>query len=374
MPAEMVIGTKKVNYTWNDLTEIDVEGIGYINADTFEIVIPAQYEYAYSFTGDFALVKKTNGKKCVINKNNKVILDNFDDAVLLESEDGKTVFALTGNYSGIESYIAGEGFSRYQSFRPAKTNYRLYNLTAGKLVIKKHTQVYDNIFENILRDIKFADNYIIYENFGFEDARVYEIQSNGELKRIEIQKDEILAKIIKKRNLRSKENEFHYNGELNFDPYFFYSDTLDINLLIKNIPNNMQISEGEKGGWRFHDEKPVYYIIPIEFDPIYPFGKMNVLYEVELVSNEKDERFVGLYNALENKWAVPPMTEFSGSNFYKMPYDDWVIYVYRNWNQAVFYNINTRKKYTKMYSVDDDLTMIYVGYLSDEYKEEGEDF
>jgi hypothetical protein len=391
MPFEMVLGREKVkDSAGNEILGNIIYGMGYIDAGTFEIVIPAQYRFVHNFVGDFALVEIFNssspsvrGKKCIINKMNKVILDNFDDAILLESEDGKTVFALTGNYSGMEVYMDGEGFTRSPNIRPKKTNYWLYNLTAGKLVINKHTTNYDNFFDNVLKYIKFIDTYLVYDNFVHDPARIYEIKNDGSLERIEMQEDEIVEKITKERNLQFKENEFHYNIERLLDSYFWYSDTLDINVLLQSIPDNMRLLERKRPDWRFDkDEKPIYDIEPFDYNAVYPL-KRNILYTVDFV-DEKNEKFIGLYNALEKRWAILPVKEYwnyGHFNFSKTGYDNWIVYRQNSYYSAVehFYNISTGKKYESMYRTETHThdpyhVMIYAGYLSEEYKEEGKDF
>ena len=93
---------------------------GYVNFDTLEVVIPADYETAMNFTGDFAFVylpkeKRVNPKswgRVIINKNNDIIFKNFWNIELIESEDGLTVYALTsrsrGRYAGLYNAAKNE--------------------------------------------------------------------------------------------------------------------------------------------------------------------------------------------------------------------------------------------------------------------------
>ena len=372
MPSKMVIGVQKVSHPGYDDWDEEIYGMGYINSETYEIVIPAQYKIAYSFVGDFALVIKQNGKKCIINKQNEEILNNFNDVVLLKSEYGEEVFALTGNYSGLEFYNSGYGLG--PNIRPRSTNYRLYNLTNGKLVIKKQSNVYDKIFDNVTKKIQFVGNYIFYRVLKEE---IYEITNEGNLRKIKTEKDEILSKIIKEKDLHYKVNDFHYNDERTFNTHFWYIDTLNINLLLENIPENMQIVEADRGGWRFRDENPVYRIKPINYDTMYPLKKQYILYEVELefIHGEKREKFVGLFDAFENKWVISPIEKQPGYSFFSTAYDDWITYR-ENYLYRVksFYNTSSRKKFERMYQNEKYGTIIYVGSISEEYKEDGEDF
>jgi hypothetical protein len=124
-----------------------------------------------------------------------------------------------------------------------------------------------------------------------------------------------------------KENNFHYNLELFFDPYFRYFDNLDLDLLFENIPDNMGIRwNGERGDWRFDDDKIVLDIEPINREKIHPLKDMNLLYSVELLASKEDgifreyngnryagstyggifDLYLGLYDASNNGWVIPP--------------------------------------------------------------------
>jgi len=80
---------------------------GYVNSETFEIVIPAKYKYTGPFINGFAMVAKKykdydHNKYFLINKKNEVVLKHFHYAYILESEDRKTVYALTLKHYGLQ--------------------------------------------------------------------------------------------------------------------------------------------------------------------------------------------------------------------------------------------------------------------------------
>ena len=293
---------------------------GYINSDTLEIVIPAQYRYADSFIGNFAIVEKPNGKLSIINKQNVEVLTRFDSGYLFETEDSKTVFALTETYSArwfnFSRGSMNDGSPAIPlpsfSFGPTRSTRRLYNLNTGKHVL------HDN--RMIPSQILFIDNYIIIlaEVNNTHDVRnrnqeifttegiVYEIKSDGTILESNISPDTLIEQIAMERHLPYRENDFHFNRELNFDALFWYTDTLDINRLLKNIPDNLTIKTESNGGGRFKGNNPVYYIEPINRNVNYPL-RATTLYSISMVPNDGSrEEHIGLYNSISNEWVIPP--------------------------------------------------------------------
>jgi hypothetical protein len=350
MPFGIITGVKKVG-----TNNVDIYEEGYINVKTFEIVIPAEYKCAGQFTGNFAFVQRYDDKIVIINKGNEIVLSGFDASVFYQSEDGSAVFALTRNDSGrklVRSYSGG--MSANYNFYPTGNRYRLYNLSEG--VLLKEDKRKQNAWFRRDPEIMFVDKYLIYDN------TVYEILENGRIKECAINKEELFNRIIEARNLQEKEYSFHFNGELAFDSYFWYMDMLDIDLLIQNIPENMQLRRTDESDWRFRDGKPVYYINPINRELNYPLRINNLLYEVDLEDLEDKTRYgyTGLYNSSENNWAVPPMKCEIFERFTQSGYNEWIIY-----NRYV-YNIITRKKYRDIFRFENRIfgekTLTYQGY------------
>jgi len=348
---------------------------GYINSETFEIVIPAQYEYAGTFTGDFAVVSKdknVNGsykpKLFIINKKNKKVLKNIHDAALFSNEEGTIIFALTSNYSGLSRDSVGE-FIPKTVYRPIKTTYRIYNLNTGKLVLTKYINGYSVNNDDMPQIIVFS-NYLACDN------DLYEIEFNGMLKVSKIKLEDAVSQIIDERKLIYKESDFHYNRELFFDPYFWYFGYINLDQLFKIIPNNMGIRwTGEKGDWRFNDDKVVLEIEPINRNKIYPFKDNNLLYSIHLLTSKKNDRYsgpyldgskeyIGLYDALNNNWVIPPTL---GKEITVSGYDDWILL--RRWTGSYdttdYYNIRKKKVYNGLFIKQFDNTMTYYGYCGD---------
>jgi len=116
LPRFKKIGAVSENVTlmpYQDKTDL----YGYINAETFEIVIPAQYEYTGPFVNGYAMVANkyeafNDNIYFLINKNNETVLKYFNYAFIYESEDSKTVYALTVTNTGIEIEERKGVFSR----------------------------------------------------------------------------------------------------------------------------------------------------------------------------------------------------------------------------------------------------------------------
>ncbi|MDR1307501.1 MAG: hypothetical protein LBK74_08005 [Treponema sp.] len=121
---------------------------GYVNSETFEIVITEQYKTEGNFNGKYAIVEKREGKPFIINKNNVEILGGFDRVVLFNTEDNKMTFALTGNDCDRKlRYHSGDWFGFWR-FDPENMNYRVYNLTTGKLVAEMGKREYSSSRES----------------------------------------------------------------------------------------------------------------------------------------------------------------------------------------------------------------------------------
>jgi hypothetical protein len=368
MPYLMVIGTEK--FTWNgEVWDRDILGRGYIDAETFEIVIPAQYEQAGDFVGNFAVVqKKKNGRKMIINKENEIILRGFDVASLYPSEDGNTVFALTGNDFGLGSDIVRSGFLRSRVYRPTSTHYRLYNLITGKQVLYVGIRSYESSYSDSEPKIMFFGNYMTY------DTDVYELKANGALKKSKIDFHKLMDNVAMLINLdydyKEISRDFWFWKNFNF---FWSNETLDkyltdINLMLKDVPDNLRIRN--KTGtfiWKYGDDwiKEIDFskCFPLNRDKIHPLLRKNWLYEIEF-DDRQGKRYVGLYNPSENIWAIPPVDIDWFDHFYQTSYDDW-IGVNNFGFERPFFNIKTRKKYMYLYSTSSARpnTMYYLGHF-----------
>jgi hypothetical protein len=212
-----LINKKVDNSASNDISLMpfysDTGYLGYINAETLEIIIPGQYEHAGPFIGGFAVVSTDKNfassfrpQFFIINKNNKKVISNINDAFLFTSEDGNFTFALTAIHSGSSLHAGGANSGspvrNPPHFRPSHTNYRLYNLNTGKLVIKKDKRWYS--INNISVERMFSGSNIddlpkimTYSNYILYDNDLYEINYNGTLIKSNINIDTAVSQIVK---------------------------------------------------------------------------------------------------------------------------------------------------------------------------------
>jgi hypothetical protein len=325
---------------------------GYVDFETFDIVIPAQYEYTGPFTGDFAVVQKKywdisiGTKFSVINKANREILKNFDKITLLDTEDGKTVFAMTQTFSGITFYK----LSWYWSYGPSRITYRIYNLHTCKQVLKD-VHAYSGWGSTDNDVIRFFDNYMTYKD------ELYEVQNDGTLKKVEKNIEELVTGIAMERKIENFRLTGDFNSYRDWDLAAVYS--IDLDLLVRNLPENLRIRSGARvwdmgSDWieAIKAEWHGWHIWrPRNRDVTYPLREKDWLYQINLET--KDRKFyVGLYNATKNLWAVPIMDHDTFSDFHYIGYDDYVYYGEDNYNREMhpnFYNVRTRTQSKYLY-------------------------
>jgi hypothetical protein len=358
------------------------ENLGYINTETFEIVIPAQYVYASHFENGFAIVaEKTKytwwaGYRYiyfVINKNNEVVLKNIDNVRIINSEDGKTVFALTENYSGLESYrTKGPDFGNtYTAYKPVNTNYRLYDLITGKLLWEEKFG-----YDNTGYKIKFYGNYMLFTYAGYSGwyrYYLYEMATNGIYEEINTDIEEVkeLVKEINPENTFGSDEEEEYVNRL--------IAKIDMDLLIRNLPENFRIGRWfnyekiwENNDWIYHimiDDDSNGRLINRSFEGqigsgfIRPLRKKTWLFSVDLITQDKKE-YIALYDTSENKWIIPHIErKYYYEYFHETEYNDWIMH------NNDYYNIRSREKYKYLYKVCGE-NMTYMGYYYDENDEE----
>jgi hypothetical protein len=343
----------------------DKNGFGFVNSTTFDIIIPGQYKEITNFVGGFAIVNNNNrrGNASIINTENTEIIRGAHWARLFTSEDGNIVFALTENYSG----LGERGSWRSPGRKPQFTTYRLYNLNTGKLEYK-----YSTWFRGYgLVDIMLIDNYLIKKtvnNDWKEINLVFRINNDSTLEKIEAEVNELMENIIAERNLQRIENDFHFNDELTFDPYFWYvADKLDIEQLLENVPENLILSGmSAQNSWRFRTEKQIYDIKPINRNLVYPLKRTRILYEVELTSNVEIKgrnTFRGLYCAIDNNWVIyPRQDDFWLDVFSQTEFPEWIR------RGTWFYNISTKVRYREKFGIEYfggmfGTTLLYMGYI-----------
>jgi hypothetical protein len=272
---------------------------GYCDKKTHEIAIPAQYRRVYPFIGDYAVVETTEEKYIIIDKNNNRLLKNynFDRGYLFSSEDKRTVLALTDKWKGLKINPMAI-FAKLvpvtapveipDLFEHTRSDYRIYNLTTGKLVTKK------------LED--FSRVYVV-GNYLAADTYLYQFLDNGNLKYAGNDRTvQILNEIIKQRGIDLYEFYLNPNDQRLEYKYLKYEEDKgdrrpDLEKLQKVIPDGFEY-------------KPFMY--PYRFNngrilsPVYI--KRDDIYRIELEpKNGTNTRTYGVYNDTQGTWLIDPV-------------------------------------------------------------------
>jgi hypothetical protein len=253
-------------------------------------------------------------------------------------------------------------------------------LNTGKLAMKEK-DLYTDRTINYFAAYMASDSMIkIFATYMIFDKDLYEIKMDGtyEKRNADVEEVEGLAReIARERNL---ENVFRSTSG-NLNGYDWYIAKLDIDLLIQNLPENLRIGKRKDNVWendndwidkiKIHDEenykKGYYdgsYYYFINRNAVHPLSEKNWFFSIDLIT-KNDETYVGLYNASENQWAIPPMREDSSLLILlSTGYDDWIAYGNER-GASVFYNIKTREKYEYLFEIVEG-NMTYMGYSEDE--------
>jgi len=257
--------------------------------------------------------------------------------------------------------------------KPENTTYRLYDLNTGKIVWQETNSYADD------RRMKFFDNYMIFGN-GIANEYIYKMETDGTYKKINEsitneereENKELIRQAAKEKNL---ENVFRlYTGYI--EGYDWHIAVIDIDSLIKNLPGNMRIRLSnniwEKGNdWidelkknNIESYEKGYYGSVTELlnkDRVNPFREREWLFSIDLIAKDQ-EHYAGLYNAVKNQWAIPPIKADTFSSFLMTQSEDWVSY------GDDFYNIKTREKNKNIYRMfrknDIDYRVIYEGIMT----------
>ena len=152
---------------------------GYVDEDTGEIIIKAQYVYVTPFVGNYAAVKTGwHDPQKIINKNGKILsegqFDVFHEVYFITSENGKSTAAILENHYKRTKFTIGGGWWGQESnpdphfYKDDYYKYRLVNLTTGKTIIPKR--------ENYLKQkVEVVGDYFV------ADTDLYQFMDNGDI-------------------------------------------------------------------------------------------------------------------------------------------------------------------------------------------------
>jgi len=333
---------------------------GFINAETFEIVIPRQYSFASNFIGDFAVVARNRDRASfmVINRNNDIILRNLFSVSLIQCEGG-TVYALVGRRGRSEGtrWIATGGMLPSIARSRHPNTYTLHNLHLGRVVLRDAGQA---------RSITFFGNYLVV------GGNLYERQHNGTFERSSKDIDEVVTKILRERNL---EHLLWGGWDSRLQRFDWRIDTIDIDSLVQNVPDNLRIRHRRSLTYLQREGRELWElgeddwadrllgintsnsrITIINRNPNQPFQKREWLYRIDMFC-EEGEIYTGLYNAYLNVWKIPPIQyrqtiHDSWATFFQ--FGDWIHY-YENrvWGERPYqrtFNIRTGKQFSGIFS------------------------
>jgi len=337
-------------------------GFGYVNFETFEIVIPPEYSFTNHFIGDFAIVRKTNlDIFTIINKNNSIIFDKLDYAALYETEDRQLVYAIIGKEGG-RQWSTTSGWIKIPILIPSHTDYQVINLHTGQVLLKRREP-----YRSSRPKIILFDKYFIY------DRDIFEIANDGKFIETDINGDAAAAQAAKERNL---EDYFHITWRAyHFDTFHWSIEKIDMDKLFNIIPDNLRPYHYSLGNgvWETADWQERflrdYTKVPINRNVNLPLVPREWLYQINMISNE-GIRYFGLYNASKNEWEVSPIREINGygnGEFYQTAFENWIVYHEHNYSGSslqIFFNLKTKEEVRNVFLFAGN-RMFYDGFSGD---------
>ncbi|MDR0388480.1 MAG: leucine-rich repeat protein [Spirochaetaceae bacterium] len=347
----------------------DENGYGYINAGTFEVVIPAQYKEALPFVGPFALVQDIKEKLFIIDKSGAARLTNFDDARLFLSEDEETVFAMTTTDSGFKknpNWSLGDAlFNRIKEepfFIPRKHSFNIYNLNSGTRVARNFYSYRPRSSRDLYEtpDFFVAGNYLVCENQLFTMGDQF-VRSGGEA---EI--DALIAHIKEDRGIDYMYLEKRGSYELRTRGWKGdYSRREPLTF------NNEQISfDVERLRSLLSPDAVLLDLKLVNLDPFMPLVKKDPLYSVTYGRGK--EEYSGLYNAAGAEWEIRPFNSGGYRKFRRTQEEAWFSFsdsIYSDSTLLSVFNSDTQKKYTGAFCLHNNFyaSFPYLVYQGDSY-------
>jgi hypothetical protein len=300
---------------------------GYCEKDNYGIVIEARYKNVFPFVGAYALVETAEGKEIIIDKSDRPVLRGcgFDQAYLFSSEDASAVFALTIKERGLKInpealvpvLVFAPGLEVPPLFEPAYEEYRIYNLTAGKLVAKKLD--------------RFSRIYVI-DSYLAAGMNLYRVFANGDVEYLGNDRtDRIINEIIGRRDLPFyKFWRSDGGGRLEYG-YNWNMKKPDMEKLERVIPDGLTYSESK-------------YVCRLASGVLNSFYiKDDDLYNIRLEpTGEKSYRTCGIYNDTDGTWLIEPFMD--GASHFLYPTNDPDIW-YDDAGEQL-YNVAERKIYS----------------------------
>ena len=298
---------------------------GYMDEETGEIVIEAQYYDAGPFIGDFAVVLDKKPK--IINRDNTQIrVGRFDEAYLFASENGKTTIAVL-QITEEKTKIVPPWWWWFAILVGSELTYketifkqRLVNLTTGKTIIPQKEQLIEN-------DIQVIGEYfcIVRELYRFLDNG--EVQCVADDKNDATQAIAILNAYFEQRGINAIVKD-RYGIRIDYDPYIaeIYADP-DFTGAFEKLRPDFTIPFQRAYGLYRDPTKYLNTSIEISGDRRY------------VMRFQRDEPYAsaeGIYNETRKEWELKP---------YLFNFDDeqYIIYDIRQTNNPHVFELNMKK-------------------------------
>jgi len=280
---------------------------GYLDENTGEVAIKAQYNYAFPFIGGFAVVSHEDRRigEIIINRNGKrVNVGKFDEAYLFASESGKNAMAVLENRYKRTKFDSGFNlFGPNDSphfYKEDYYKYRLVNLVTGKTIIPPK--------ENYLEyGIEVAGDYFLVESDTLE-YDLYQFLDNGDVKLAAKNNPKLAAEILTKyfetRGINAAVEEKTYDVDIDYRPYVekVFANPPDFNAVLKDLPPELIFKEAKP----FYRDHRRLLNAPLEITEI----KYRVYFDVK----DADFSAEGLYDEAKAKWEIPPFFNINFSD------------------------------------------------------------
>jgi hypothetical protein len=293
----------------------DASLVGYMDEETGEVVIEAQYYEASPFIGNFAVVNMGGRyfpykKLKIINRNNKQIRTGFfEDAFLYASENGKTTIALLEiSKEAIKIIPPGYWFWTILlgggvAYKDTIYKQRLINLTTGETIIPEKKQLIHNHIE------------VVGEYFRIEN-KLYKFLDNGKVQCVANDENDatnavaILNAYFEQRGINAVVEARHWGIKIDYEPYIkkMYANP-DFSGAFEKLHSDFTIPFQSAHGVYRNPRKYLNTSLEISGDRKY--------YMIFQRENPYDHA-EGVYNETRKEWEIEPYLIVSDDERYKI--------------------------------------------------------
>jgi hypothetical protein len=264
---------------------------GYLDEDTGEIVIKAQYVYAAPFAGNFAVVRKGwhTGESIINRAGKSVSAGRFDRVYFIVSENGKSAAALLETRHTRQKLHLGwvtrtkSGFYTDEYYK-----YRVVNPATGKTIIPEKEGY-------LIYHIETAGDYFLV------DTDLYRFLDNGGIECAAKDDPALAVGILKDyfegRGINARIEAGSGGIKIDYRPYIeeTYADP-DLSGAFEDLDPEFAIPF--EGAEPFYRDPRVYLNAPLEIS--------ERSYLLRFRNGETGERAMGVYNESKAEWVIWP--------------------------------------------------------------------